>query len=138
MQGRRIPSGSPPPALNFALSFLSREKRKGRALTDSTKLIRAEFRARQAEDGRKAMAEYLAQKEVVRARTERLRALRLARDKALDGAAASAKAAGKASAPAKRATKTARPAGVGATRRAAVASRSAKPAKDVPAAQAKA
>jgi hypothetical protein len=40
-------------------------------------------RAQRAEDGRKAMAEYEAEAVAVRAKTERLRALRLARDAAL-------------------------------------------------------
>src|SRR5262245_54818466 len=39
-------------------------------------------RAQRAEDGRKAMAEYEAAAEAMRAKTERLRALRLARDAA--------------------------------------------------------
>jgi phosphomannomutase len=50
-----------------------------------------------AEDGRKAMAEYEAEAAATRAKTERLRALRLARDAANPAAAA----------PAKKATKTA-------------------------------
>lgn len=40
------------------------------------------MRARQAEDGRKAMAEYHANAVAVRARTEKLRALRLAQEAA--------------------------------------------------------
>ena len=43
---------------------------------------RAEIRARQAEDGKKAMAEYEASVAATRAKTEKLRALRLARDAA--------------------------------------------------------
>jgi len=50
------------------------------ALSDQTSRVRAEIRARQAEDGRKAMAEYHADAVAVRAKTERLRALRLARE----------------------------------------------------------
>jgi hypothetical protein len=46
---------------------------------DRTK-ARAEIRAWQAEDGKKAMAEYQAKAAAVRANTERLRALRLARE----------------------------------------------------------
>ena len=41
------------------------------------------LKARREADGRKAMAEYEANAEAVRAKTERLRALRLARDAAL-------------------------------------------------------
>jgi hypothetical protein len=44
--------------------------------------MRAEIRARQAEDGRKAMAEYEASAAATRAKTEKLRALRLAREAA--------------------------------------------------------
>ena len=44
--------------------------------------MRAEIRARQAEDGKKAMAEYEASAAATRAKTEKLRALRLARDAA--------------------------------------------------------
>jgi hypothetical protein len=43
---------------------------------------RAEIRARQAEDGKKAMAEYEASAAATRVKTEKLRALRLARDAA--------------------------------------------------------
>jgi hypothetical protein len=55
---------------------------KGTALSDQTSKIRAEMRARQAEDGRKAMAEYHANAVAVRARMEKLRALRLAQEAA--------------------------------------------------------
>lgn len=41
---------------------------------------REELRARQAADGKKAMAEYEANAAAVRAKTEKLRALRLARE----------------------------------------------------------
>jgi hypothetical protein len=52
------------------------------ALSEETSKIRAEIRARQAEEGRKAMAEYHANAAAVRARTDKLRALRLAREAA--------------------------------------------------------
>jgi hypothetical protein len=57
--------------------------------------VRAEIRARQAEDGKKAMAEYEANAAAVRAKTEKLRALRLARDAAEQSAAPPAKPAKK-------------------------------------------
>jgi hypothetical protein len=44
--------------------------------------LRAEIRARQAEDGKKAMAEYEASAAATRAKTEKLRALRLAKEAA--------------------------------------------------------
>jgi hypothetical protein len=47
-----------------------------------------------AEDGKKAMSEYEAEAAAVCAKTERLRALRLARDAALEAAPASAKSPG--------------------------------------------
>lgn len=47
-----------------------------------------------AEDGKKAMSEYEAEAAAIRAKTERLRALRLARDAALEAAPASAKSPG--------------------------------------------
>jgi hypothetical protein len=47
-----------------------------------------------AEDGKKAMSEYEAEAAAIRAKTERLRALRLARDAALEAAPASAKVPG--------------------------------------------
>ena len=43
---------------------------------------RAELRARQAEDGKKAMAEYEASAAATRVKTEKLRALRLAKEAA--------------------------------------------------------
>lgn len=56
----------------------------------------AQFRkAQQASEGKKAMAEYDANAALVRAKTERLRALRLARDAALPPAAPKPKAAKK-------------------------------------------
>jgi hypothetical protein len=54
----------------------------------------AEFRKTQRiQDGKKAMSEYEAEAAAVRARTEKLRALRLARDAAAPPAAAAAAAA---------------------------------------------
>lgn len=47
-----------------------------------------------AEDGKKAMSEYEAEAAAIRAKTERLRALRLARDAAVETAPASAKSPG--------------------------------------------
>jgi hypothetical protein len=61
-------------------------------LTEEANKLRAEIRARQAEDGKKAMAEYEANAAATRAKTEKLRALRLARDAA---AAAAPKPAAK-------------------------------------------
>jgi hypothetical protein len=49
-------------------------------LADEPNKVRAEIRARQAEDGKKAMAEYEASAAATRAKTEKLRALRLARE----------------------------------------------------------
>ena len=51
-------------------------------MADEPNKMRAEIRARQAEDGKKAMAEYEASAAATRAKTEKLRALRLARDAA--------------------------------------------------------
>ena len=51
-------------------------------MTEEANKLRAEIRARQAEDGKKAMAEYEANAAATRAKTEKLRALRLARDAA--------------------------------------------------------
>ena len=51
-------------------------------MADEPNKVRAEIRARQAEDGKKAMAEYEASAAATRAKTEKLRALRLARDAA--------------------------------------------------------
>jgi hypothetical protein len=48
------------------------------------------LRAQQAEDGKRAMAEYLANATAVRAKTERLRALRMAQEEAQEEAAAKA------------------------------------------------
>jgi hypothetical protein len=55
-------------------------------LADEPNKLRAEIRARQAEDGKKAMAEYEANAAATRAKTEKLRALRLAKE-AADAAA---------------------------------------------------
>ena len=72
-------------------------------MTEEANKLRAEIRARQAEDGKKAMAEYEANAAATRAKTEKLRALRLARDAAEAAApkpAAKAKATKKKKAPA--------------------------------------
>ena len=63
------------------------------ALADDVSKLRAEaqFRkAQQAKDGKAAMAEYEANAAAVRANTERLRALRLAREAAAENAAPTA------------------------------------------------
>jgi hypothetical protein len=65
-------------------------------LADDQNKARAEIRARQAEDGRKAMAEYEASAAATRAKTEKLRALRMARDAAELAAKPPAKAKAKA------------------------------------------
>ena len=52
------------------------------------------LKAKREADGKKAMAEYEANAEAVRAKTEKLRALRLARDAARPPAAPKAKSAG--------------------------------------------
>ena len=51
-------------------------------MADDPSKMRAEIRARQAEDGKKAMAEYEASAAATRAKTEKLRALRLAKEAA--------------------------------------------------------
>lgn len=51
-------------------------------MADEPNKMRAEIRARQAEDGKKAMAEYEAGAAATRAKTEKLRALRLAKEAA--------------------------------------------------------
>jgi hypothetical protein len=51
-------------------------------LADEPNKQRAEIRARQAEDGKKAMAEYEASAAATRVKTEKLRALRLAKEAA--------------------------------------------------------
>jgi hypothetical protein len=51
-------------------------------LADEPNKLRAEIRARQAEDGKKAMAEYEASAAATRVKTEKLRALRLAKEAA--------------------------------------------------------
>jgi len=68
--------------------------------------MRAEIRARQAEDGKKAMAEYEASAAATRAKTEKLKALRLAKEAADEAApkpAAKTKAKAKPSAKKKKA-----------------------------------
>jgi hypothetical protein len=60
-----------------------------------------------AEDGKKAMSDYEAEGAAVRAKTERLRALRLARDAAEAAAAPTKKTAGKKKAAAKKKGKAA-------------------------------
>jgi hypothetical protein len=64
-------------------------------LADDPSKLRAEIRARQAEDGKKAMAEYEASAAATRAKTEKLKALRLARDAAEESAPPAAKPAKK-------------------------------------------
>ena len=51
-------------------------------MADEPNKMRAEIRARQAEDGKKAMAEYEASAAATRVKTEKLRALRLAKEAA--------------------------------------------------------
>ena len=51
-------------------------------MADEPNKARAEIRARQAEDGKKAMAEYEASAAATRVKTEKLRALRLAKEAA--------------------------------------------------------
>jgi len=66
-------------------------------LADSSKKDEAQRqfdKLQKAEDGKKAMSEYEAQAAAIRAKTERLRALRLARDAALEAAPASSKSTG--------------------------------------------
>ena len=55
-------------------------------MADEPNKMRAEIRARQAEDGKKAMAEYEAGAAATRAKTEKLRALRLAKEAADEAA----------------------------------------------------
>ena len=64
-------------------------------MADHIKIDRADAqfkKMQRAEDGRKAMAEYESEQAAVRAKTERLRALRLARDAELEAAAKAAPA----------------------------------------------
>ncbi len=72
-------------------------------MADDPSKMRAEIRARQAEDGKKAMAEYEASAAATRAKTEKLRALRLARDAAEQSAEPAAKPAKKKAAAKKKA-----------------------------------
>ena len=51
-------------------------------MADEPNKMRAEIRARQAEDGKKAMAEYEASAAATRVKTEKLRALRMAKEAA--------------------------------------------------------
>ena len=55
-------------------------------MADEPNKLRAEIRARQAEDGKKAMAEYEASAAATRAKTEKLKALRLAKEAAEEAA----------------------------------------------------
>jgi hypothetical protein len=62
-------------------------------LADHSKIDRADAqfkKLQRAEDGKKAMAEYEAEQVAVRAKTERLRALRLAREAEVEAAAQAA------------------------------------------------
>lgn len=69
-------------------------------MADEPNKMRAEIRARQAEDGKKAMAEYEASAAATRAKTEKLKALRLAKE-AAEAAAPKPPAKAKAKAKAK-------------------------------------
>jgi hypothetical protein len=64
-------------------------------LADEPNKMRAEIRARQAEDGKKAMAEYEASAAATRAKTEKLKALRLAKEAAAPKPPAKTKAKAK-------------------------------------------
>ena len=75
-------------------------------MADEPNKMRAEIRARQAEDGKKAMAEYEASAAATRAKTQKLRALRLAKE-AAELAAPKPPAKTKAKAGAKSGTKSA-------------------------------
>jgi hypothetical protein len=77
-------------------------------LADEPNKMRAEIRARQAEDGKKAMAEYEASAAATRAKTEKLRALRLAKEAAEAAAPKPVKTKAKAKAGAKTGTKSAK------------------------------
>ena len=74
-------------------------------MADEPNKMRAEIRARQAEDGKKAMAEYEAGAAATRAKTEKLRALRLAKE-AAELAAPKPPAKAKAKAKASKSAKT--------------------------------
>ena len=67
-------------------------------MADEPNKMRAEIRARQAEDGKKAMAEYEASAAATRVKTEKLRALRLAKEAAEAAAPKPVKAKAKAGA----------------------------------------
>ena len=64
-------------------------------MADEPNKARAEIRARQAEDGKKAMAEYEASAAATRVKTEKLRALRLAKEAAEQAAPKPVKAKAK-------------------------------------------
>ena len=64
-------------------------------MADEPNKARAEIRARQAEDGKKAMAEYEASAAATRVKTEKLRALRLAKEAAEEAAPKPVKAKAK-------------------------------------------
>ena len=64
-------------------------------MADEPNKMRAEIRARQAEDGKKAMAEYEASAAATRVKTEKLRALRLAKEAAEQAAPKPVKAKAK-------------------------------------------
>ena len=77
-------------------------------MADNAKKDQAQQKnAQRAADGRQAMAEYEAEAAAIRAKTERLRAQRLARE-AAEGAAAPAKPAAKAGAAKKKSGKAAK------------------------------
>jgi hypothetical protein len=85
---------------------------EGIPLADEPNKMRAEIRARQAEDGKKAMAEYEASAAATRAKTEKLRALRLAKE-ASEAAAPKPAAKTKTKTKAKPGAKTKKPAADG-------------------------
>ena len=77
-------------------------------MADEPNKMRAEIRARQAEDGKKAMAEYEASAAATRVKTEKLRALRMAKEAAEAAAPKPVKTKTKAKAGAKSGTKSAK------------------------------
>ena len=76
-------------------------------MADEPNKARAEIRARQAEDGKKAMAEYEASAAATRVKTEKLRALRLAKEAAEQAAPKPVKAKAKSKSTAAKKKKTA-------------------------------
>jgi hypothetical protein len=90
---------------------LSEVRTEEHPLTEDPKKLRAEIRARQAEDGKKAMAEYEANAAALRARTQKLREARLAREAAEPAEAPAPKKAKKSTAKTKSATKAKTPPG---------------------------